>query len=1009
MKYHPDKNPNGQAKFHAINSAYNFLCNRSRISDGPNRRHIQLLIRSQSILYNRYRRELAPHKYAGYPMLIRTIRMEVEDESLFMKQSNDGDKTSSKTAELLSYATELAYETVATSALNAEELRREGGLQTLQDAFARCSALLSLDDALNNPLAVSVCCHVTGFFTVSTKFPASRECIHEIPQITRDILRLLYYKNLPRLCCQAAACIAAFCDDFWLCSKVYENGGMYMLLYHVLAYDFTLEESGVDTSSATNTQLTLNRLSLLCLWATSRLLHGCSAIASPDESPHEGPPVEQALNRLVTPHIARKLAALGAMKAPTPVANIDRLLDGDFLSAASESGQALRRLAKLLTINSATPCFIWDNQCRAELTAFLDDQVSRLVKTGEADLEAVKAFAHKKFQGELLIGEIFVRIFNKQSTFPLDNSRSFAIDLLHYLEKEVALLPTTSDGLPATTQRVNHIESALEALRNVIRSYAGVEIQCIGHFSILFAILDMNGYTNMKLRSVEVLHSASKNPECLNDIHASKLLVGAVMLFRALPQAQIPLVDFFNHAIAVNALLKELVYAGGLVYLLETIVTSEMRDVRTACVSFLSRCMANAQLGRRIQALLGQFVPAIFPETIRDTPEQFIPLFDVADHQNPELIWNQACRERLSEAIIDMCNKFAKQQQSNRSLRWSLPDSYSVSYVSAISESLLSQGLLTESDISSLEASGGLVVVSGVYLHLYVNQPGWMLRQPDQVLDGLMEKLLDTFRGLPSSAQLLRLLNRATVQLLTDRPGLLDGLPRKGYPHRLFDLFPTVNEPEGAKTCALLLHRMSVSKLCVGAMTERETMAGYLHVMRHCIGEELGTVGECLFNIFNTTGCDPLVAQALKCDLIDYLLQTLHQGLPVTVREPGQCRAYIVKALKVMQKNPVYGTKVAEKLESDPNWAEFRDQSHALFLTNAPQSTASAYLTAGAGGSSMHAGFLTSGTPVPPAAAASSSSSSSSQSHPQRPPAPTVPPMYPMGPGGVPTAPPQLP
>ncbi len=44
-------------------------------------------------------------------------------------------------------------------------------------------------------------------------------------------------------------------------------------------------------------------------------------------------------------------------------------------------------------------------------------------------------------------------------------------------------------------------------------------------------------------------------------------------------------------------------------------------------------------------------------------------------------------------------------------------------------------------------------------------------------------------------------------------------------------------------------------------MIERETIAGYLHVTRYCIGEELGTLGETMFNIFNTTGCDPLVAQ----------------------------------------------------------------------------------------------------------------------------------------------------
>ena len=51
-------------------------------------------------------------------MLMKTIRMETNDDSLF-----------SKSAPLLSAATELAYHTVNCSALNAEELRRESGIQ----------------------------------------------------------------------------------------------------------------------------------------------------------------------------------------------------------------------------------------------------------------------------------------------------------------------------------------------------------------------------------------------------------------------------------------------------------------------------------------------------------------------------------------------------------------------------------------------------------------------------------------------------------------------------------------------------------------------------------------------------------------------------------------------------------------------------------------------------------------------------------------------------------------
>ena len=61
----------------------------------------------------RYTEELHPYKYAGYPMLVKTIRMETDDDKLF-----------SKSAPLLAAASECAFYTVKCSALNAEELRR---------------------------------------------------------------------------------------------------------------------------------------------------------------------------------------------------------------------------------------------------------------------------------------------------------------------------------------------------------------------------------------------------------------------------------------------------------------------------------------------------------------------------------------------------------------------------------------------------------------------------------------------------------------------------------------------------------------------------------------------------------------------------------------------------------------------------------------------------------------------------------------------------------------------
>lgn len=60
--------------------------------------------------------ELEPYKYAGYKQLVKTIRLEANDEQLFSKGNM-----------LLAAASELTYHTVNCSALNAEELNREQG------------------------------------------------------------------------------------------------------------------------------------------------------------------------------------------------------------------------------------------------------------------------------------------------------------------------------------------------------------------------------------------------------------------------------------------------------------------------------------------------------------------------------------------------------------------------------------------------------------------------------------------------------------------------------------------------------------------------------------------------------------------------------------------------------------------------------------------------------------------------------------------------------------------
>ncbi|CAH8660299.1 unnamed protein product, partial [Dicrocoelium dendriticum] len=516
---------------------------------------------------------------------------------------------------------------------------------------------------------------------------------------------------------------------------------------------------------------------------------------------------------------------------------------------------------------------------------------------GDCDLHAPSHFTHSAYAHELLIGEVFVRLYNKQPSYQLEDPKAFTIALLKFIAEEVvnvvpqaaqkAEFPITSDctepansDLSASLSELDDIDwsaeaesisnltlsrliISLDALSNVIHHNVGVEVQCIGHFPLLFSITQLHGYPELQTRALEVIQSVSSNNECLADIAASQVLSSMAMLFPSLPRCHQLLIETFDHLVMSTPLLKELVYSGGLVYLLEILVRSPSRRVREAAVNLLSHCLADKQVGRRIQALLCQYLPPIFPETLRDTPEAFLNLFD-ADHENPELIWNTEFRNKLASVVSFQSKDFYTNQIQNPKIRWSLPDSFHVGYADVLMKAATERlnGNAASGDEDQLIASTGPVVVAGVYLHLYVASPGWVLRRPEVFLDSILERWTETIGQLPESAILLRLLTKSCVAVLTGRPGLLDSLPRKGYLHRIAELLHEIRDPEGAKAAVLLLHKMSTSK-------------------------------------------------------------------------------------------------VTKSLESHPNWAEYRDQGHALFLSNAPHS-ATAYLTAGPSAGSLHSGYLTS-------------------------------------------------
>lgn len=61
---------------------------------------------------------------------------------------------------------------------------------------------------------------------------------------------------------------------------------------------------------------------------------------------------------------------------------------------------------------------------------------------------------------------------------------------------------TSKQGQHAT--RLKSVEMALEALYNVLRANAGVEVQCMGHFKLLFSLLRMQGANKLQMCALQV-------------------------------------------------------------------------------------------------------------------------------------------------------------------------------------------------------------------------------------------------------------------------------------------------------------------------------------------------------------------------------------------------------------------------------------------------------------------------------------------------------------------------
>lgn len=100
-------------------------------------------------------------------------------------------------------------------------------------------------------------------------------------------------------------------------------------------------------------------------------------------------------------------------------------------------------------------------------------------------------------------------------------------------------------------------------------------------------------------------------------------------------------------------IVKDSLTFGVLLYVLDVLCSSREADLRISAAELLARMLSDRLSGPRCRLLLLKFVPPIFLDATRDSPQACVQMFD-ATNENPELIWNEETRAKVASTVRRM-------------------------------------------------------------------------------------------------------------------------------------------------------------------------------------------------------------------------------------------------------------------------------------------------------------------------------------------------------------------
>jgi DnaJ family protein C protein 13 len=266
--------------------------------------------------------------------------------------------------------------------------------------------------------------------------------------------------------------------------------------------------------------------------------------------------------------------------------------------------------------------------------------------------------------------------------------------------------------------------------------------------------------------------------------------------------------------------------AGALIYLLDLYCNATNPNIREKTAELFAKILSDKLVGPKVRIIMCKFLPPVFMDAMRDSAEASVHMFEGIDthaifcvvisfgiipgcHENPELIWKDEAREKVSSVVRQMKIRHYNVQRENPDAKWNIPEDFSVVY----------------SDVQ------GELTVGGVFLRLFVANPGWVLRKPKEFLVDLLEKWSELVqlsnpnvsRSFLScflvelcfllQVEVLETVTGAICAFLNAQQSMLEALPQLGHIPRLFKAMTLRNNCIPGSAISIM-HAASSNQVC---------------------------------------------------------------------------------------------------------------------------------------------------------------------------------------------------